>query len=474
MRHGHPKRPCRSTRCEGNSAELPRPWAAGAAWAARAALLATCLAAAPALALDDFPTWPDEGGLRPEPIRPAGPELRGALGWRAHYAYRTPPAAYAFTRRRPGWTSHRMSLRLEARTPLGSRAQAVAGVRLSHEAARLDAPSAAEARADEVFIDLQPVDRWRLKLGQQLLPLGASDYFQLQDVMSPRDLRILGATDLRDARLPVWATRVSHERERSAIELIVRHRFQADRHGAPGSDFDPAIALGGLDRAVLAAAPRLWRHPDAAVRWQASQPWGDVQALWARVVGPGLVLAGVQGERPLLGHQHSSLWGAGGNLVTGDWVFKGEYARRANARPARRGSLASGETGPVPLPSATRPMSQWMLGTRYTGIKGLSLDAELLTQRMHRHQADFTDPRTTHAAVLNATWTGWRDRLRIELLVARWSGGSAMLRAQAAYELDDAWLVRLGLIDYHGGHAGAPLAPYRNNDRVLLGLERAL
>lgn len=458
--------PCGRTRRAGRSR--------GMRWARRA-LVACGLCTASALAAaapEDFPDLPGDSGPQAAPTHPTGQGLRAALGWRAHYAYRTADASYPFVRRRPGWTSQRVSLRLEARTSMGPGLHAVAGARLSHEAARLDAPSGSEARAEEVFVDWQPAGRWRLKLGRQLVALGVSDYFQLQDAISPRDLRVMGAADLRESRLPVWATRVSHEGDRSATELILKHRFQANRHGPSGSDFDPAIRWGGVDRTVLAAGPRLSRHPDAALRWVASRPWGDVQAMLARVVDPAPALVGLQGERLVLGFQRGTVVGAGANHAAGSWLLKSEFSRRSAVRRARR----AGPTGPglVPLVPDTRPLSQWMVGARYTGFRGWMLDAELLTQRLHGHDASFIDPRTARAAVLNAQWTGWHDRLRLELMLAHWSGGSALLRAQASYDIDDAWQARLGVIDYRGGRPGSLLEPYRQQDRVTLGFERSL
>lgn len=428
----------------------------------------------PEIALDAVPPAAQPGGAE-APADDAGPwgSWRGDVGLRLHHAQHEQLRSYAFKRSEPGITSARMSLRLEGDVPLGTAAQLHAGGRLSREFAQLDGQPYSEALLEQTYVEARNLGPWRLRFGRQLVALGLSDYFQLLDVVNPRDERILGLADLRESRLPVLATRLGYEHQRSGVELIVKHEFRSHRYGQAQSDFDPFIVLGGLEQVARWTKPALGSRPDAVLRWYSSSAWGDVHAIAGRVHDPMPALLGVENGRFVLGHERATVLGIGGNFVRGDWVVKSELARRSATRQMRS-DLALQLEQPSPTLSEVRPQTDWMLGARYTGVVGFTADTELLTQVINHHDGTLADARVRHVAVLNLEWSAMHDKLRLGLLLGRWWGGGRVVRATASYDLDDRWQLNAGLMQYGGGSETSPLFPYRRNDRVIVGVTYSL
>ncbi|RZI42236.1 hypothetical protein EGT07_13530 [Herbaspirillum sp. HC18] len=396
--------------------------------------------------------------------------MRGEVSLRMHHATRSQLENYPFKRRRPGVTSKRLSLRLESDFPVAQVAHGRISGRLSREAARLDAAPYSESLLDEAFVDFFPVGNWRLKIGRQLVALGLSEYFQVLDVATPRDQRIFGLVDLRESRLPVMAARLGFEQNRSGGELVLKHEFRSNRYGAPQSDFDPYIAFGGFNQTEPGATPNLQRRPDAILHWYSFEPWGDVHAVAADVFDSTPVPVDFENGKLKLGFQRTKVFGVGANYVKGDWVFKSELARRNAVRQLRADIAEQTASGLRPIVSEQRPMTEWMLGARYSGFSGLTVDAELLNQFIGGHSAQLADPSLQSLGVLNLMWAGYHDKLRLELLLGRWWGGSRLLRAQIGYDISDRWQVNGGYLQYIGGSSGAPLYPYRNNDRLVVNI----
>lgn len=435
--------------------------------------LLTFGAGAYATEVSEFPNLPNDALLDATAPDGGKAELskwgswRGDLGFRLHYAGQDQLDSFAFKRSETGITSMRADLLLEGDMPVGDMVSARASARLSRELATADGKAFSEAKLEQAYLDFHPQGNWRLKIGRQLAPLGSSDYFQLLDVVNPRDERTMGLVDLKESRLPVFATRIGYERKRSGAELILKHEFRPHRYGQSQSDFDPFIALGGGNQVARRDAPNLWRQPDLVLHAYTSEPWGDLHAVLARMHEATPMPIGFENGGFVLAHQRSNVVGVGGNYVQGDWVLKSELSRRSATRQLRAdlfGQLAL----PTARVSEVRPQSDWMVGVRYTGIPGFTVDAEWLTQLTGHHDASLAEPKRRQVAMMNLEWSTLHDKLRLGLLLGRWWGSGKVLRANAAYDLDDRWQISLGLIQYVGGGTESPLFPYGNNDRFTL------
>jgi hypothetical protein len=419
--------------------------------------------------VNSFPTLAENPLLdvaAPAAVAPSGP-WRGELGFRLHHAGQEQLQGWGYERHGSGITSARTALYLEGDLPAGDVANARLSARLSHEAASADGPAFSEAQIEQAYLDFQSQGPWHVKVGRQLAPLGSSDYFQLLDVVNPRDERTMGLADLKESRLPVFATRIAFERERSGAEIIVKHEFRPNRYGRAQSDFDPFIALGGGDRVARREAPNLWSQPDLVLRGYTSRPWGDLHGLLARVHEATPLPVAFEPGGFVLAHQASTVFGVGGNYVVGDWLLKGELARRSVTRQLRADILNQLALD-TPRISELRAQTDAMIGARYTGVPGFTVDTEWLTQRTAHHDALLADPRWRHVAMVNLEWAGLHDRLRLGVLLGRWWGGGKVLRASTSYDLDDRWQAGLGLIRYFGGDPSSPLFPYARNDRLTL------
>lgn len=451
------------------------------AGAGLAVLLAVLIAGGgrDALAADDFfdalaGVSVEEGGGAP----PGGlavesgsaTRFRGELGYRLRYAVREQRHDLPFKRQDRGLVSSRTGLRFTADHKVNDDLVFRLGGRALYDAA--DELERQEQQIDEAFADLKSDAGWRLKVGRQLVVFGQSEYFQVLDLVNPRDERELGLAELSETRLPVGASRISYVAGRTGLDLVLKQEFRPHRVGAGSSDFDPYVTIGGSDTLARQSQPRVdVSHPDLIVRGFVSGPWGDLSAIAAQVHEPAPTLVDFSGGQLVLGHPAKRVFGAGGNYVVGDWVVKGEWARHTRGRFPRRdidGQLMAGIARPEV--SATKPLVELMIGTRYSGVSNLTVDTEVLVQRIDRYEAAVADPRTRRVGVMNLMWQGWHDTLRIETLVSRWwDGGSGLARFRVEYDATDAWTLHAGYIDYRGSAPNSLLSPFRNNDRVFAG-----
>jgi hypothetical protein len=399
---------------------------------------------------------------------------QGELSLKLHYAPLKQLKQYPFTRTEPGVTTRRTSLWVRSDIPVALDTHIHVSGQASHEDVAGAAQPANQAQVNEAYVELKPTRSMRLKLGRQLSPLGVSDFFQLADVINPRDEEVLGLTDLRDARLPVVASKLSYDFERLGIEAIVQHEFRAKHFAVAQGDFDPFIPLGGASQIQSTTLPHLTHSPNFIMRAYGSQAAGD----WFIQVGQ------VHSTTPMpidlihgklrTGYQRTAHWSFGGNYVVGDWVLKSELAHSVRTRQLRSDIAAQIAQGVEPVISGTAPLSQWMVGASYVGFSGLEVNAELLTEKIHGGANFWAEPTLRHVGIVNIQGSAYKDKLKLGLLLAKWWRGSSLVRTEASYDVNDKLRIKTSLIDYQGGADNAPLSAYRNNRRAALVVSYAL
>ncbi|MCW5256839.1 hypothetical protein D8B22_12120 [Verminephrobacter aporrectodeae subsp. tuberculatae] len=416
----------------------------------------------------DFPTLPSE----PAPVHraaekeEAGVRWKGELGGRLQYAMKDQLKDYAFRRQSSTLSSARASLYLQGETLPGQQAQVFISGRATQEMVNGDTNRYAEGDLEQVYVDFARRGAWRLKVGRQLIALGVSDYFQVLDMVNPRDERTLGLADLKESRIPVFATRLGYEGDRSGWELIVKSEFRPHRYGRPQSDFDPFIAIGGGQQLARSEQPRLSVRPDVVLHAYSAQSWGDVHAVAGTLHDSTPMPVGYGQGGFVTAHQRSSILGVGASATRGDWVFKAELARRTRTRQMRA-DLAEQITRPTPVVSEIRGQTDALIGVRYTGIPGFTAGAEILGQFTQGDAGLLADPKRRQMAVINLEWSALNDTLTVGLLAGRWWDGGQLFRAMTTYDWTDHWRVGIGAILYQGGGARSPVRPYAANDRIV-------
>jgi len=174
--------------------------------------------------------------------------LWGELGYRLHYAPKAQLQRLGYRRQDSEITSSRTVLRLKTEGQVNDKLFLQISGRTSYDKAALD--SELEQELDEIFIDVDTGFGTRFKFGRQLVVFGESDYFQVIDVVNPRDERELGLAELDETRLPVFSSRLSYIGRRWGTDLVLLHEFRPNRLADSGDDFDLFVPLGGFSQII--------------------------------------------------------------------------------------------------------------------------------------------------------------------------------------------------------------------------------
>lgn len=397
--------------------------------------------------------------------------LWGELGYRLHYAPRAQFQGMGYRRQDSEITSSRADLRLKMEGQVNDKLFLQISGRTSYDDTAVDPEL--EGELDETFIDVETGFGTRLKFGRQLVVFGESDYFQVVDVVNPRDEREPGLAELDETRLPVFASRLSYIGRRWGADLALLHEFRPNRLADAGEDFDLFVPFGGFGQLIQNPDPELdFANPDVIVRGFASFPRGDISLVLAETHLYSPAIIGLTDGRFVIEYPRSFMAGFAANYVYGHWVFKVDYARREGV-PFLRGDIEQ-QTALALQPVETaleKTRHDVALGFRYSGINDLSISVEVLNQYIENYQAELSDPRFQSSSVVDVTWETPRDKLSTSLFWGQWWGDaqSGLARLRFEYDFNDEVSLYGGYIDYFSADREGLLYSQRRNDRLFLG-----
>lgn len=399
--------------------------------------------------------------------------LKNELNYRLHYAPNGHSEEYPFNRKSADFVSSRVAYRFIADYRASESIFLRFGARSSYDS-RID-EHRQDGDIDEAFIDVGLHPSWRFKFGRQLIVFGQSDYFQVMDILNPRDQREIGLAEINETRLPVLATRVSYVGVRSGADFVLKHEFRPNRLASVGSDFDQFIALRGRsDVLIINDEESSLKKADVAIRYFLSQYWGDVGILAGRVYQPSpyVTIVDFLNKRFILDYPRTNLAGININYVSGNWVFKSEYVHRTSLPYMRNDieqQIASGLA--EPSSSVKKSLNELMLGARFTGINDWTVSTEVLTQNISNYDSRMTERNRQTMSVVNVEMKAMHDNLRLSLLWGRWwQAESDLLRFKAEYDATDRLTINAGYIAYMATKPNALFYPYSESDRAFLGL----
>ncbi|TGG93874.1 hypothetical protein E4656_06700 [Natronospirillum operosum] len=390
-------------------------------------------------------------------------DLSATFTQRIHYAVTEQRESFPFRREDRGLASVRSDLLLTARhRPASDLVIQVAGL-ASYDAKLNDDPATVEV--EQTYVEWGMTPAFNIKTGRQIISLGESNYFQIADRINPIDERAFGLAELRESSLPVTSTRLSYYQSRWGVDLVALHEFRQNLYDEPRGDFDPYIALRDQPLAIEEDTPDTFMIvPDIAGRLFWSLPWGDVALFASRLHNREARPLKAGADVLTLDYPQITLLGASGNLVLGNWLLKSEYA------------FSDGDLYHVEHDENTQTLSaegqahQLMVGGRYTGISNLTLDVELLNTIISSVDGSLDEDRARTQGVANLEYEMLNDDLVASLTYMGWVNEPAsMLRARMDYAVRDDIVLFGGAIGYSASD-DAMLAPYRNNDRVFVGV----
>jgi hypothetical protein len=331
-----------------------------------------------------------------------------------------------------------------------------------------------EAEWREVYANVEPVDDVWVKFGRQIVAWGESDFTQILDLVNPRDEREFGLVDLENARLPIWATRISYVGSRWGADLVLTHEFEANRWAGAQSDFDPLIGLRENVNVIGAAEPDVdLDDPGYLGRIFLSFPRGDISFIYGNVHDRVPALRMVSGENAdaLLIYPDIEALGFAANWVSGFWLLKAELARKKNMLVPRSDWPDQFAAGPDQgRLYDEKTVFQLLAGLEYSGYQDVQMSVEWVVNKIDGHEAFLAQREEESFLSSRINFEFLRDTANLEIVWARWvEGESDSIRTAFSYDLSDTVKLSFGYIDFSADKDGF-LYPYRNNDRLFGGV----
>lgn len=319
-----------------------------------------------------------------------------------------------------------------------------------------------EAEIRELFIRGQVLPKLDLKEGRQIVVWGFSDLIRVVDVLNPIENREPGLTDIEDARLPVWMTRLDFYFGDFALQGLAIHEIEFNKDPVFGSDFFPSdmpapredVPHSNINNTEFAASLTGYFSG-----WDLAFYYSDFYADTAHVEN-----LSADPMIPLFRLRHSRLtmYGAAVNVATGNWLIKGETA------------LFQGLEF-VGLPGESKDRWDVMAGFDYTGITDTTITAEAVNRRILDYEDALANDIDGAREDQNQYALSYRaDFLNQTLhLVGVWfffgdrADDGGVQRYELAYDWFDAFTTTGGVLIFQSaGDDNALFQRVRNNDRV--------
>jgi hypothetical protein len=348
-----------------------------------------------------------------------------------------------------------------------------------------------EADWQEVWLRGKLREDLDIKVGRQVVIWGRADSLRVLDVLNPLDNREPGLTDIEDIRLPVSMIKTDwffDKQWQASFIAIPEVRFS--KNPPQGSDFAVALSplYGGPMSLLSEEQPENFRDSSFAMSlngtfsgWDlslnAAQFWRDTPYL--HVSGPYSLAVPVTALQQMeFRHSRVTMLGAGANLISGSWLFKTEAAFFDGIDYTLSAPTVLPGTGIVDLPSANTEgrRADILLGVEYFGFANTALALEMA----NRHVSDFESSMEPLYQQKDSLETAFRytgnfinDQLELTALAVVFGESAqdgALIRLQAAYDLQDALVLTVGMVDYRYGDL-PPFTSIENNDRIFAELK---
>lgn len=316
-----------------------------------------------------------------------------------------------------------------------------------------------------------------LKVGRQIIAWGESEGTQIVDMANPRDNRELGLVDIEDARIPVFATKISYLVDNWELNLVGIHEFRANKTGTEGSDYDPYVSFRKNAKIDDAEDPK---DEDARMELLArvfrSFNGGDFSLIAADTLEDDSYLD----FDPQFGgyiprYKRIRTYGVAGNFVKGSWLFKMEAASKKDSALARTPEdLQAQLRANVKEPKSwsEKDLTQLMLGVDYSGVTDLSVTFEVSATQIEDYEDNLMNDEIRAAPSLTLRYDTWNDTLHPSFLWVRLPNDNGdLIRASADYDLMDALQLSGGFALYDAAREDDLLYAYKENDRLFASIK---
>jgi hypothetical protein len=444
----------------------------------------------PGFAEGEFP----EIEIKTDPEALAPPEdqaisFSGKLQARLDVSPREPDQSFGFNRKSAGVAQISSNLKLFLKAAIDDRVEAKLG--LHAEATELYNvrhnpplyPSNVRDKdirriePDETYLDLRPTNRLWLRLGNQINIWGTSDNYRVVDVLNPRDQRLFEQEGPEETRLPNWASRISYTLGSWSADLIGIYHFRGDRIGRAGADFDPFILFRTASTTVSRDEGPDGYDPEWAVRLSRRFHAADVSLYFGDVYNKVAVAkfadfdfrTGQLKFEP--DYDRMSFVGVSGSFVHGSWLYKTDMAYKHDLSFLRADFFPTFNPFAPTSNLITEDTLEGMWGVEYNGLPNSSVSLEVVGRRILDYDSRLLDEQNTFGGVLTFMNDAFKDTLHSEIRgIQLFNGAGYILNAKVEYDLTDDLDLTVIYTDYISTDKNGFLYPYRDNDRLLMGV----
>ena len=322
----------------------------------------------------------------------------------------------------------------------------------------------------DFFLERQFGDGVYLKVGNQLVAWGLSEYSRITDLINTEDQFTFGQQDLEDIRLQVPAALLGFNIGDWRLDSVLTYKAGRNDMAPAQDEFDQFLRLRDSGYTLTR------EQPDNQVEGflRASTHWarGDLQFVVGEFNDNSLSVARIDsGQAPdpeiVYSQNRMRALGVAGNWVNGAWLLFGELGIHKDkaVRPAADGFFGQVQGW------AQKDQLLTALGLEYNGLRNLLLTVEIDNTHTRNHDQFMADSKDHTSIGARVYWTALNERLE---LLAVWNklidADTQLGRLSVNYNWSDQLAFGLLWMNY-SSKRGSQFYDYRHNDLVQLQLQ---
>jgi hypothetical protein len=316
----------------------------------------------------------------------------------------------------------------------------------------------------DLYLETRVGNAVYLKLGNQILAWGMSEYLRVTDVVNPVDQYTFAQQDLEDLRLQVPAALLSFAAGDWTLDSAVTYRAGYNDMAPTADEFDQWLGFRGPNTVLQRLEPdNEWEYFFRASTHYAN---GDLQLVFSDSNNNLPGLSGITHPDPstallTFSQQRVQTVGVAANFARSNWLLYGETGLQYNQPVTPDNSAIT--LGPKGFPETDQLLT--VVGVQNNAFDNLLLGLEIDSVRLLDHDAAFFADRQRFSFGTRFYWTPMNERLQIlGVLNYLASDIGYVFRVSVDYHWTDTFEVGLLWVDYGSGHGSSLLEPFRNND----------
>jgi len=312
----------------------------------------------------------------------------------------------------------------------------------------------------DAYIDALFKNNFWLRAGNQIFAWGESESLAITDVISPRDLREFGLSNLDDIREQVPALFLSSPYKNVQASLVLTYKAPTHRYAKIDESFYPFISYkrDGIN-VVTKENDQKW---ELITKLNYSANGVDLNIIAGEVNSneyyPEILI--LNGTALIFSQPRIRVLGLSANKATENALLKGELAKHWGNR--------------LPVKDAIfwQDSQQWlfMLGTEYSGWNNWEMALEFNGILTEDYTSSLAADRIQLGYYLRLQYKSLNERLTNQWIINSLTGNSGQIfRWDTRFELTDNLVLESNLIFYYANNETS-LYPYRKNDSINLKL----